>query len=310
MGTSRNTRRCFLLTTFYLRPHRPRAFRYKICSGEKRSCAQDRDVMSTAVDAHSTSAIHFEHERADEPLRVAIVSSPRSGNSWIRSTLAGALQAQEIAVHNYLDAPADIPKRCILQLHWYREPNFQRWLLSRDFKIVTIARHPLDVLVSALKFIRYEPETSRWLEGNTGLPGGLIASAPCSEEFLAYATSFEAENLLSISYQWWHDEHVLKVRYEDAILDPVGVLGNLIETCGGEPGAVLPWLDRVSLEKMRALPNRHGWQAKPGLWKQLIPPLDALRIFRRHRTIFRKMGYSVIPHILSRRKALYNWERL
>jgi len=225
-------------------------------------------------------------------------------------TLAGALHAQEISLHNYRDAPAELPTRCVLQIHWYREPNFQQWLSAKNFRVVTIARHPLDVLISALKFIRYEPLTSRWLEGNAGLPGGLTAAAPCSAEFLAYALSFEAENLLSISYQWWHDPAAIKLRYEDAVRDPPGVLGGLVGGWGPDPGTVLPWLEAVSLDKMRALPNRHGWQARPGIWKELIPPRDAFRIFRRHRTLFQGLGYSVSPFFLTRKAALRNWLRL
>jgi hypothetical protein len=247
---------------------------------------------------------------SDRPLRVAVVSSPRSGNSWIRSTLAGALGMSEFAVHNYLEVPSELPERCFLQVHWYREPNFQAWLRARGFKTMTVARHPLDVLISVLHYVRYEPGTSRWLEGNADLPGSLMDSAPCSREFLEYGTSFGAENLLSISYQWWHEDQVIKVRYEDAVDNPPHVLGALVQGLGGDPSSVLPWLERLSLTKMRELPNRHGWQARPGLWRKLITPTDAVRIFGRHRQIFRKLGYSVRPYVLSRSAALRNWKEL
>lgn len=265
---------------------------------------------ATVLDSDRLIENAIDSAGTEEPLRIAIVSSPRCGNSWIRLILAGALQAQEIAVHNYLDAPESLPERCILQIHWYREPNFQRWLQANEFKVITIARHPLDVLISALKFIRNEPETSRWLEGNAGLPGMLAASPPCSTEFLEYALSFEAENLLSITYQWWHDPAAMKIRYEEAVRDPAGVLGSLAATWGADPAAVHPWLEAGSLEKMRALPNRHGWQARPGIWKELIPPLDAARIFQRHRALFHDLGYSVKPYFLTRKTALRNWCRL
>jgi len=217
---------------------------------------------------------------------------------------------REIAVHNYLEAPSDLPERCFLQVHWYREPNFQEWLRARDFRIMTISRHPLDVLISVLHYIRYEPGTSRWLEGNAELPEALIKSTPGSQEFINYATSFGAENLLSISYQWWHENQVIKVRYEDAVSDPARVLGLLVQDLGGDPKSVVPWLERLSLKNMQKLPNRHGWQGRPGLWRKLIIPFDAIRIFRRHRTIFQEFGYSVMPYILSRKTALRNWHEL
>ena len=217
---------------------------------------------------------------------------------------------QEVAVHNYREAPATLPDRCLLQTDWYREPNFQHWLNEHGFRVVTIRRHPLDLLISALHFIRHEPATARWLEGNAGLPGELVGRAPCSREFIEYALGFGAENLLSISYQWSDEPGAIKLRYEDAVRDPVGVLGTLIGALGGEPECVKPWLERVSLERMRATPNRHGWQARPGLWKQLIVPMDTIRIFRRHRTVFRTLGYTLEPYLLSRAAALRNWERL
>lgn len=73
----------------------------------------------------------------------------------------GCSQAFELDLlrfHNYLEA-GPIPDRCVLQIHWYREPNFQRFLFENRFKVVSIARHPLDVLISILHFIRYDQST-------------------------------------------------------------------------------------------------------------------------------------------------------
>ena len=87
-------------------------------------------------------------------LRIAVISSPRSGNTWVRSVLGDILRLQQFAVHNYIELE-NIPDRCIVQLHWYREPNLQRFLNDRRFKTLVLARHPLDVLVSILNFIRH-----------------------------------------------------------------------------------------------------------------------------------------------------------
>nr|WP_310137290.1 sulfotransferase domain-containing protein [Burkholderia ambifaria] len=246
----------------------------------------------------------------DEISRIAVVSSPRSGNSWIRSTVAGALQMEEIAVHNYLDAPSTLPARCFLQIHWYREPNFQAWLRANQFTVLTVARHPLDVLISALHYIRYEPGTSRWLEGNTNLPGNLTTASPASREFLEYALSTGAEDLLSITYQWWNDTQVMRLRYEDAVRDPEHVLGSQVAALGGDAQRVRPLLERLSMEKMRATPNRHGWQGKPGLWRRLIVPQDAYRIYKRHQRVFDCLGYSVKPYFLTRGSAHKHWLQL
>ncbi|WP_158554710.1 sulfotransferase domain-containing protein [Methylovirgula sp. 4M-Z18] len=242
-------------------------------------------------------------------LRIAIVSSPRCGNTWIRSTLSAAMNLVELSAHNYLDIAQPLPDRCILQVHWYREPNYQKWLHSHEFKVITLARHPLDILVSVTSFVRYEPMTERWLEGNAGLPGALRGKAPCSPDFLHYALSFEAENLLAVSYQWWHEPSALKLRYEDGVADIERTVLQVARYLGEDIGASRAWLDHASLPKMQALPNHHGWQGRPGLWRELILPQDALRIYLHHRNVFRRLGYSIEPYFyfLSRKTAEKNW---
>jgi hypothetical protein len=51
------------------------------------------------------------------PGRIAIVGSPRSGNTWARMVLARMMGLEEIAVHNWKDLPSELPANCILQIH-------------------------------------------------------------------------------------------------------------------------------------------------------------------------------------------------
>lgn len=242
-------------------------------------------------------------------LRVAVISTPRCGNTWVRSVLADILELQELAVHNYTEIQS-IPERAILQVHWYREPCFQRFLRDHGFKIVVLARHPLDVLVSILNFIRYEPLTSRWLEGNAEIPTSLIGQPPTSREFIRYATSWGAENILNISYQWWHDRDAVKFRYEQLVEQPDETLLSLARrfdpAAFDRKGAIA----RFNLQFFKNLPNKHGWQGRPGLWRQLIVYFDARKIYKRHKTLFDTMEYSVPPYWLTRASALRRWEKL
>lgn len=242
-------------------------------------------------------------------LRVAVISTPRCGNTWVRSVLADILELEELAVHNYTELKS-IPERAILQVHWYREPCFQRFLREHRFKIVVLARHPLDVLVSILNFIRHEPLTARWLEGNGEIPPSLIGQPPTSREFVRYATSWGAENLLSISYQWWHDRDAIKIRYERLVERPHETLLSLAQKF--DPGAFDKngAVARFNLRFFQKLPNQHGWQGRPGLWRELIVYVDARNIYKRHKNLFDVMGYSVHPYLLTRAKALRRWKEL
>lgn len=239
--------------------------------------------------------------------RLAIVGSPRSGNVWIRSILARHLDLAEIAVFNYRDAPDPLPARCLVQTHWYREPNFQQWLGRHGFAKLCIARHPLDILLSVLHFVRHEPTTGRWLEGNAGLPPSLATATPASPEFLDYALSFGAENLLSPTYQWWHDPSAYRLRYEESVADPVRVLGDLVHALGGDPRGLGPLIEAFSVARRRGQSNWHVWRGRPNSYRSFLPYGSALRIRRRHRRYFDVLGYGVPPYWLSGRRADLRW---
>jgi len=242
-------------------------------------------------------------------LRVAVIGTPRCGNTWVRSVLGDVLKLEQLAVHNYAELEA-IPKRAIVQLHWYREPRFQSFLRDHGFRTLVLTRHPLDVLVSILNFIRHEPLTARWLEGNAEIPAALVGQPPTSREFLQYATSWGAENILGISYQWWHDSDTVKARYEELVLRPQQTLISLARAfdpgAEDENGAI----GRFSLPFFRNLPNKHGWQGRPGLWRELIVYFDARSIYKRHKRVFDTMNYTVRPYVLSRAGALKRWKEL
>ncbi len=246
-------------------------------------------------------------------MRIALISTPRSGNTWVRASLATSLGLRELAVHNYLDLPAELPEKCVIQIHWYREPNFQAYLRDAGLRPVVVARHPLDVLVSILHFVRHEPDTIRWLCGNGEILPALKEATPVSREFLDWAMGWGAENLLSISYQWWHEPAAIRVRYEDLISDPQDAFLRLLShfTAADAARAAAGQLSgRATFQTLSGLPNRHGWQGRSDVWRDLIVPLDALRLYRRHRAVFRTLGYRVRPRPLGRAAARRAWEAM
>jgi hypothetical protein len=243
-------------------------------------------------------------------MRIAIVSSPRSGNTWVRSVLSTTLSLDQVGVHNYLDVTSPLPQDCALQLHWYREPNFQRFLADNGFRVVVVARHPLDLLVSVLHFIQHEPLTKEWLVGNAEIPVGLAGQSPSSDAFMDYALSWGAENLLSVSYQWWHDNDAIKVKYEDFVCSPQQTFHHVISQLSSESLGLGDAIAQFDIKHFQAKANRHGWQGQPGLWKQLIPFTRAKAIYNRHKCVFDELGYDVPINWLSSSRAEGNWHRL
>jgi len=266
----------------------------------------ERQGLNESADASRSTATP-----ANPPLRVAVVSSPRCGNTWLSKILSSASRLETIAVHNPRDIPRPLGNSVMLQLHWYREPNFQMFLREHGFRVITIARHPLDVLVSSWRFRLFDNTHHRWLEGNTELPARRIDAAPCSSAFVTYATSFGAENLLCVSYLWWHDPNAIRLRYEDMAADPLWTFRGLYRALGREPAISLEdSLHRFDLEWFRRV-HHHGWQGRPDIWRELIPWADAVAIFQRHRRLFEILGYDIFPETtLSHDDALLNWRQL
>src|SRR4051812_47364718 len=102
-------------------------------------------------------------------MRIAVVSTPRAGNTWVRHLLATAYQVPHLARHALAHSDwKELPAEVVLQIHWRWEPGFVAKLEEHGFRVVTVARHPLDVLMSILHFCIYDSESEQWLLGAKG----------------------------------------------------------------------------------------------------------------------------------------------
>jgi hypothetical protein len=232
-------------------------------------------------------------------MRIALVSSPRSGNTWLRHLLSKLFAVPHLAVHcpDELDWDAQ-PGGCVLQVHWPPETEFRRLLQRHRFRTVVLARHPLDVLLSILHFALYEPETRRWLGGAGGNERPILGVGPCSAVFLSYALHKRATALLNVSCRWWSDAVDVRMRYEDLVADPAAALAGIAQVLRAAavtpPATVaaetsMPWLRRQT-----GRPH-HFWQGKPGLWRHLLPAPRARRIAAAQRDSFVVLDYSCDP---------------
>ena len=145
-------------------------------------------------------------------LRLAVVSTPRVGNMWLRRQLVALYGLEERSSHtpDEVDWPA-LPSACVLQLHWARTRAFERTLRRNGFRVLVLTRHPLDTLISILHFARHEPETARWLDGAEGDEHSILDADPTSPAFRAYATGRRAHALINLSSRWW-DRSLVSIR--------------------------------------------------------------------------------------------------
>jgi hypothetical protein len=202
--------------------------------------------------------------------------------------------AATIAVHSPLELDWDnLPPDCIVQIHWHPEPSFLTRLDIGGFRVVVLARHPLDVLISILQFSLHEP-TARWLEGEGGNERPIFGAMPRSDAFLDYCTSARAQALLSISVEWWSVANCHKVKYEDLVAQPVVELTKLTQAFQvAPPASIESAVAATTLQKLRVLTqnNNHFWQGRFNLWKKLLTVEDAARIHQIQARTFTTFGY-------------------
>jgi hypothetical protein len=238
-------------------------------------------------------------EPGEEVVRVAIIGTPRTGNTWVRRVLADVFELTELSVHRPLELPPSLPARCAIQLHWPRTPALQSWLAQERVHVISAARHPLDVLASILIFAQREPNTLEWLDGAGGTELTIRGAEFGDPAFEAYALGPRARALLSITPDWWDAASTIRVRYEDLAAHPMPIFGAL---CSGISRA----FDAPMRRDLRAViehnsPERihegsggvHVWHARPGMHHEVLASGLIARLAEAHGDVFARLRYPL-----------------
>ena len=229
------------------------------------------------------------------PTRIALLATPRSGNTWLRLILGHILELEELPVHHPGDLDwTSLPERVVIQLHWPRTKYLQSLLEGAKVKVVTLSRHPFDILVSILRFAQTEPETIGWLWGRGGDEEGLLDVDPASQEFAQWATSERALNLLDVTGSWLNANQVEMVSYERLVSSPEEEVDRLLKRLSLLPvrpiaGAVHRFTpDSVNGRKS----IQHTWTATTDMWREVIPSDLAVQLSTRYGHQLQQLGFT------------------
>lgn len=232
------------------------------------------------------------------PLRIALVCTPRSGNNWLRLLLGAALELPTLAVHEITEEQlAELPPECIFAIHARRDPDFVAMLNQHGFRLLTISRHPCDVLVSILQFAVHESESGRWLNYRGGDETGILGTTPRSRSFAEYACGERAKQLFGVTADWWDDPDTVTVRYEELVKNPIAELERLVAEFRPSMTPNLEEIvNRYSLQERR-LNTFHNqiWKGTPGHWRAYITAEIAQEIAAAHTDLFLKLEYECDP---------------
>jgi hypothetical protein len=245
--------------------------------------------------------------------RIAILGTPRSGNTWLRAMLRSMYALPDFAEHDPADIPWDeLPPHAIVNLHALPTPILRKRLA--DFRVVAIVRHPLDTLISILHFAPFHSASDGWLLGQGGGEGAIRGATPVSPEFVEYATGPRTAALFSVSRLWWDVPGVIRVRYEDLVENTVGELSRVAAELqipiaqSAENVAKAHALD--AMRGRHVSYRQHVWKGRPGHWRRFLPKEVAERIAAAHRQSFTPLGYACDPNkALDEETADVNWAR-
>ena len=229
-------------------------------------------------------------------MRVAIISSPRCGNTFLRLCLADILSLNTDAFHEPKSFPSVFPDNFIFQLHWQNNDKLFEYLLNKKFKIITLARNPLDIFISILRFTRHEKQVENWLKGELNIKQSKFKLwQPNDPNFINWCTSKYSKKLLSVSLEWSKLDNIHLIRYEDLIFKPFEELiriNNFLDLNNFDQEKAEIILKKYDINYFKNLPNLHGWKGKVGNWKSFFKKDNAIKIYDYHQDFFKVFDYQ------------------
>jgi hypothetical protein len=265
------------------------------------------DVMTTS------SADSLRGDQSNN-LKILIVSTPKTGNTWLKSLLALAydLPVVEFPMPEFWRDfdPEQFDKlgpRWIAHQHLPPYQSFVDWTRDRHIVLATTVRHPGDTLVSLYYYVRnfagktfIDPQTVRLL-----LPQNKEARSSRIEfhdGFEAYVRTkfFKA---LNFSIAWLQRDLSYGIRYEDLWYSPFETLQALTDEIHPVPESVLKnAVAKSRIDQMRADvgEDRHFFRGGGvGGWRSSLPRsiIELLGQSPPYPAQFRWLGYDLDPEI-------------
>ncbi len=207
-----------------------------------------------------------------------------------------------------------LPSECVLHMHSRRTPALARTLDEEGFRVVSMARHPLDLLISVLQFCQHDDTPLQWLGGENGDERSIRGALPNSEVFIDYACGPRAAALTSVNREWWPAPGALQVRYEEWVANTPRELRRMevaLEKSARRPAAAVVASATIPQLREKTGVSHHFWQGKPGLWRRMLTAPAVKRIALAHALYCTELRYTCDPDPrLGARQADANWQAL
>lgn len=233
----------------------------------------------------------------DPQLRILILSTPKTGNTWLRHLLAGIYRLPQYYVPPPLDGAklSAAGERWVTHYHTRPNPDLAAWIRAHGAVVVTTIRHPGDVLVSLYDHVRgfrderIDPEFARHM-----LRAGFERTNMTTD---SDGQPFSAD--LECSIAWMRREETRVVRYEELRADPLRTLRELTaRICPAAEDRIEAAIEMCDIEQMRKMAGRFGGffrGGRVGAWRELLPAdaIETLRTTEPYAGQLATLGYSM-----------------
>ncbi len=236
-----------------------------------------------------------------ENLKILIVATPKTGNTWLKLLLSHIYDLP--VIEKSVPDPQDFKKailtfgnKWISHHHWVKpEPDFINFFKSQGIITISTMRHPGDTLVSLFYFAKW------FLEANPAYASlrndfETNDSETMGKNTLKYIQEGGFAKLLQISASW--SPHTIGVvRYENMLAEPVKSLLELTSRIASvSEDRIKQAVAACEIHNLRqtGFDKRFFRKGLQGEWKKEIPPnmLQILRTQPPYPELCNQLGYS------------------
>ena len=248
----------------------------------------------------------------NKPFRFIVAATPKSGGEWVAgllSNISGSVlkNFQRIDSHvlaettkqNEVITTRELPNNSLID-----------YIDRAGFQKITVIRHPFDVLINLLLAANVDSETSTyWRDSALQTEKRLRNVMPRHPMFLEYAVSSRFKDLLAISSLWKKNVSTHSLTFEGLAYAPLRELERVVDC---KRFTIEVPIAEIIDKKKKGQPSPPSTlsftSATSGVWRRLIPAIQAERLASHLSIQMTDLGYESDPDIrLTADDADANW---
>ncbi len=257
--------------------------------------SEDKVFKLVEIETQKASA------NAQDEMKILIASTGKTGNTWLRQLLSHVYDLPIVKLSRNVaelkEGFSTLGHRWVAHQHYENPGELVDFLNANKVTLLTIKRHPADVLISLFNFIQWLPKERLQQDAKDKV----INMRHDQEVMGEYTFDYVKHHFFKELYipLHWEPYTVQMVSYEELLQNPLKyleILTNQISTCNkGKILQAVAACDLKSLRVSRVTDPKHFRKGVQGEWKKVIPNkiLELFRTEAPYPELFKKLDYSM-----------------